>query len=160
MKALKRADKRKLEQIQTLTADFHAAAKQWCQFQHIFSGEIASASINDSLTNIRESGNKRVEDYIKCCITREMSMREGQKRPYKFIAVKNFGESRKKSRHEKTYEQFHKSTADFHATVIQWCQFHQIPPDDIEQFINLPMSIATPDGLPVQKQKADAIKYF
>ena len=50
--------------------------------RQIFSGDIATESIRDSLLNFKETGNSRAEDYIKCCITIEMSMREGQKCPY------------------------------------------------------------------------------
>ena len=59
---------------------------------HLFSEEEAKKTIQESLLNLRDTAALRIEQYIKCCLTKETSMRYGKKRPYIFTAVKNFGE--------------------------------------------------------------------
>ena len=58
---------------------------------HIFSKEVASQSIRDSLLSFHKLGNERLQLHVKCFLTHELTMRSKQKRPYKFTPVKNFG---------------------------------------------------------------------
>jgi hypothetical protein len=127
---------------------------------HLFSEQIATQTVHDSLLNFRSTADVRTEDYIKCCITKELSMREGKKRPYILTTLKNFGENIKITRKEKDMKQFYSSSTKFLTKIIQWCKSNNIPPSDIEQFIKIPLAIATPDGIPIKKQKADACKYM
>jgi hypothetical protein len=128
--------------------------------KHIFSEETASKIISDSLLNFRNTGNNRAEEYVKCCVTGELSMREGKKRPYKFVGLKNFGESKKMNRNEKNIKNYYKSSTQFLSKIIQWCGSNNVPPSEIEQFISIPLTIATPAGLPIQKNKSDARKFL
>jgi hypothetical protein len=127
---------------------------------HIFSEETASKTISESLLNFRTTGCNRTEEYVKCCCTGELSMREGKKRPYKFVGLKNFGCTKALTRKERNIQNFYKSSTNFLTKTIQWFSSKNLPPSQIEQFISVPLTIATPEGLPVQKQKSDARKYL
>jgi hypothetical protein len=131
------------------------------EFKHIFSEVVAGPTIKDSLLSFRDTGKSRVQEYVRCCITQEFTMRVGKRRPYKFVAIKNFETGKTKvTRKEKSAEQFYKSSAEYYSIIIDWCKRQNIAPDDIEQFVSIPLALATHDGLPIQKQKSDARKYL
>jgi hypothetical protein len=129
--------------------------------QHLFSGEVASRVISESLGSLAEVGNERLNSYIKACITKEVPLLDKCKKPYTFTAIKNFGHVVKKSKNEKSVERFYKSSNDYNCRLIQWCSEQRVaPPSDIRQFIQNPMAIADPNGMPVQKHKSDTMKYY
>ena len=120
----------------------------------------ASSSIRDRLLRLKITGNEIAEQYIKVCVSHELCMRDGQKKPYKYSPLKNFGVIKPKRKNEKAVEQFYKSSNSFLNRVIQWCHINRIPPGDLQQFISIPMALATPEGLPIQKDKSDANKFY
>ena len=130
------------------------------ELRHLFSGEVASKTIKESLLTLEEVGNGRLQNYVKTCLTHEVAMREKQKKAYKFIGIKNFGQIKHKGQKEKAVEKFYKSSTNFLTRVIQWCTANSIPPSDIQQHITLPMAIAETNGLPFQRNKADTVQYY
>lgn len=130
------------------------------ELNHLFTGETASAAITESMCDLVQLGDNRLEQYVKACMTGEVSMRDKQKRPYKFTCLKNFGEIKSKTRNEKSVEKFHKSCNDFLRRYLEWCRINKIPPDDIQQFITIPMALAEPNGHPYKQPKSDAVQYY
>ena len=126
------------------------------KLQHIFSYEIASDIINTSLSTFYQVGEERYVKHVKCFFTHEITLMPGQKRPYTFSHLINFGHSNKQKR-AKPNENYYKAKAEFQAKYLDWCYANNVPPDDIMQFITLPLALATIDGLPIQKSKSEII---
>jgi hypothetical protein len=105
-------------------------------------------------------GNERYEEYVKCYLTHEITVRKGEKR-IKRTPVHNFDSKKtKKTRKEITTEKMHKASMTFLSKMMDWCRRNRIPPDDAQQFIKIPMAIAKPDGMPYQTQKSKIVAYF